>query len=62
MGESEVKEQSPKKETSASTSFTLTVSLISWLEEETERRGMKSRSLLLREIIEGYRAESAIAA
>ena len=62
MSELETSETPVKKDTSASTSFTLTVSLISYLEDEAQRRGMKSRSLLLREIIESYRAENQVAA
>lgn len=62
MADLEQNETAAKKETAASTSFTLTVSLISYLEDEAQRRGLKSRSLLLREIIESYRDQNQVAA
>lgn len=41
--------------------FTLTVQIISWIEEESKRRGV-SKSVLVREVLDSARAESAIAA
>lgn len=44
------------RETLPTASFTLTVSLIRWIEEESTRRGVK-KSVLVREILDAARAE-----
>lgn len=40
--------------------FTLTVQIISWIEEESKRRGV-SKSVLVREILDSARAEAVAA-
>jgi hypothetical protein len=42
------------RETLPTASFSLTVSIISWLEEEAKRRGIK-KSVLVREILDAAR-------
>lgn len=49
------------RETLPTASFSLTVSLISWIADEAKRRGV-SKSVVVREILDSARAESAVAA
>jgi len=62
MAEQESRERIEEKDSAASTSFTLTVSLISWVYEESKRRGLRSKSALVKEILEAARAENQVAA
>jgi hypothetical protein len=62
MTEQESSHEESEKDSAASTSFTLTVSLISWVYEESKRRGLRSKSALVKEILEAARSESQAAA
>ena len=45
------------RETLPTASFTLTASLIAWIETESKRRGVK-KSVLVREILDAARSEN----